>query len=81
MASLYKLLLLQCCCFNLEFSHFYDFQQSEVVALHTDLKVGKYYGEMGVDFWDEATWKQELDKYEVCLAYSFYIKHVCIKYS
>ncbi|XP_047956209.1 endoribonuclease Dicer homolog 2 isoform X1 [Salvia hispanica] len=40
-------------------------QQSEVVALHTDLKVGKYYGEMGVDFWDEATWKQELDKYEV----------------
>ncbi|XP_057788683.1 endoribonuclease Dicer homolog 2-like isoform X1 [Salvia miltiorrhiza] len=40
-------------------------QQSEVVALHTDLKVGKYYGEMGVDFWDEATWKREVNKYEV----------------
>lgn len=50
---------------------FYDYQQSGVVAMHTDLKVGKYYGEMGVDFWDDATWKQELDKYEVCFIYNF----------
>ncbi|KAK4380892.1 Endoribonuclease Dicer2 [Sesamum angolense] len=37
----------------------------EVVAKHTDLKVGEYYGEMGVDYWDAATWKDEKDKYEV----------------
>ncbi|KAF5180350.1 Endoribonuclease dicer-like protein [Thalictrum thalictroides] len=40
-------------------------QQSEVVKLHTDLKVGKYWGELGVDFWDANTWKNELAKYEV----------------
>ncbi|KAL0340835.1 UNVERIFIED_CONTAM: Endoribonuclease Dicer2 [Sesamum radiatum] len=40
-------------------------QQGEVVAKHTDLKVGEYYGEMGVDYWDAATWKDEKDKYEV----------------
>ncbi|KAL0382577.1 UNVERIFIED_CONTAM: Endoribonuclease Dicer2 [Sesamum calycinum] len=40
-------------------------QQGEVVATHTDLKVGEYYGEMGVDYWDAATWKDEKDKYEV----------------
>ncbi|XP_011084676.1 endoribonuclease Dicer homolog 2 isoform X1 [Sesamum indicum] len=40
-------------------------QQSEVVATHTDLKVGKYYGEMGVDYWDAATWKDEKEKHEV----------------
>ncbi|KAL3650103.1 hypothetical protein CASFOL_006506 [Castilleja foliolosa] len=40
-------------------------QQSEVVALHTDLKVGKYYGEMGVDYWDAASWKQEVELHEV----------------
>ncbi|KAH6801617.1 dicer-like 2 [Perilla frutescens var. frutescens] len=40
-------------------------QQSGVVKTHTDLKVGHYYGEMGVDYWDDATWKKELDKHEV----------------
>ncbi|KAL3652076.1 hypothetical protein CASFOL_001757 [Castilleja foliolosa] len=40
-------------------------QQSEVVALHTDLKVGKYYGEMGVDYWDAAIWKNEVELHEV----------------
>ncbi|KAK6915779.1 Helicase, C-terminal [Dillenia turbinata] len=40
-------------------------QQAEAVKLHTDLKVGKYWGEMGVDFWDANIWKQEQDKYEV----------------
>lgn len=33
--------------------------------MHTDLKVGKYWGEMGVDYWDAATWKKEQDEYEV----------------
>ncbi|KAL0452252.1 UNVERIFIED_CONTAM: Endoribonuclease Dicer2 [Sesamum latifolium] len=40
-------------------------QQGEVVATHTDLKVGEYYGEMGVDYWDAATWKDEKEKHEV----------------
>lgn len=31
----------------------------------TDLKVGMYWGEMGVDFWNAATWKKEIDKHEV----------------
>ncbi|CAJ1962982.1 unnamed protein product [Sphenostylis stenocarpa] len=56
-------------------------QQSETVKKHTDLKVGTYWGAMGVDFWDAATWKQEMQKHEVfvmtpaillnCLRHSF----------
>ncbi|KAK6911762.1 Ribonuclease III domain [Dillenia turbinata] len=42
-------------------------QQAEAVKMHTDLKVGKYWGEMGVDFWDANVWKQEQDKYEVLM--------------
>jgi len=33
--------------------------------MHTDLKVGMYWGDMGVDYWDGATWKQETEKHEV----------------
>lgn len=40
-------------------------QQAEVIEMHTDLKVGKYWGDMGVDFWDAATWQKELEKHEV----------------
>ncbi|KAF8089861.1 hypothetical protein N665_0495s0010 [Sinapis alba] len=40
-------------------------QQAEALKRHTDLKVGMYWGSMGVDFWDASTWKQEVDKYEV----------------
>ncbi|XP_058216237.1 endoribonuclease Dicer homolog 2 [Rhododendron vialii] len=40
-------------------------QQAEAVEMHTDLKVGKYWGEMGVDYWDAATWKQQKEEYEV----------------
>ncbi|PIA63179.1 hypothetical protein AQUCO_00200892v1 [Aquilegia coerulea] len=40
-------------------------QQAGVVKMHTDLEVGKYWGELGVDFWDADTWKKELAKYEV----------------
>ncbi|CAK9167068.1 unnamed protein product, partial [Ilex paraguariensis] len=40
-------------------------QQAEAVKMNTDLKVGKYWGEMGVDYWDAATWKQQRDEYEV----------------
>lgn len=37
--------------------------------MHTDLKVGKYWGEMGVDYWDAATWQQQVDNHEVCVNY------------
>ncbi|KOM53152.1 hypothetical protein LR48_Vigan09g181100 [Vigna angularis] len=57
-------------------------QQAEVVKMHTDLKVGTYWGDMGVDYWDGATWKQETEKHEVlvmtpvillnCLRHSFF---------
>lgn len=40
-------------------------QQAEAVALHTDLKVGKYWGEMGVDYWDAATWRKQVEEFEV----------------
>lgn len=40
-------------------------QQAEAVKMHTDLKVGMYWGDMGVDFWDADMWKQQLEQYEV----------------
>jgi hypothetical protein len=40
-------------------------QQSEVVRVNTGLKVGHYCGEMGVDFWDHATWVKEFETNEV----------------
>lgn len=56
-------------------------QQAKALEAHADLKVGMYYGDMGVDFWDAATWKQQIEKQEVlvmtpqilldCLRHSF----------
>ncbi|KAK7331288.1 hypothetical protein VNO77_25509 [Canavalia gladiata] len=56
-------------------------QQAEALKMHTNLKVGMYWGDMGVDYWDAATWKQEIEKHEVlvmtpaillnCLRHSF----------
>ncbi|XP_074323275.1 endoribonuclease Dicer homolog 2-like [Apium graveolens] len=40
-------------------------QQAEVVEMHTDFKVGKYWGEMGVDFWNATDWKKQQDEFEV----------------
>ncbi|XP_051121429.1 endoribonuclease Dicer homolog 2 isoform X2 [Andrographis paniculata] len=40
-------------------------QQGEAVSVHTDLRVGHYYGELGVDFWNAAMWKHEVDQHEV----------------
>ncbi|XP_054796957.1 endoribonuclease Dicer homolog 2 isoform X2 [Prosopis cineraria] len=40
-------------------------QQAEAVKMHTDLKVGMYWGDMGVDFWDAAQWAEEIQKHEI----------------
>ncbi|XP_027768905.1 endoribonuclease Dicer homolog 2-like [Solanum pennellii] len=40
-------------------------QQGDALMMQTDLKVGTYWGEMGVDFWDAATWKRQVDGHEV----------------
>ncbi|XP_052204230.1 uncharacterized protein LOC127809465 isoform X1 [Diospyros lotus] len=34
------------------------------MAMHTNLKVGKYWGEMGVDYWDARIWSQHVDNFE-----------------
>lgn len=47
-------------------------QQAEALKRHTDLKVGVYWGSMGVDYWDASTWKQEVDKYEVSFPFFFF---------
>lgn len=51
-------------------SHYY--QQAKAVEMHTDLKVGMYWGAMGVDFWDAATWKQEIEKNEVGIFHIYF---------
>ncbi|KAJ9546095.1 hypothetical protein OSB04_025802 [Centaurea solstitialis] len=40
-------------------------QQAEAVRKHVDLKVGEYWGEKGVDFWNAADWRQQQDEYEL----------------
>uniref|UniRef100_A0A0E0D399 Uncharacterized protein n=1 Tax=Oryza meridionalis TaxID=40149 RepID=A0A0E0D399_9ORYZ len=40
-------------------------QQARVVEQHTDLVVKQFYGDMGVDFWDAATWRSQLEDGEV----------------
>jgi endoribonuclease Dicer len=32
---------------------------------HTDLKVGMYWGDMGVGLWDADVWKVEMEKHEL----------------
>ncbi|CAF1126055.1 unnamed protein product [Adineta steineri] len=40
-------------------------QQSEYIRIHTDLKVGKYYGELKVDLWDKERWINEFEQHQV----------------
>lgn len=42
-------------------------QQADVVEMHSDLKVAKFCGYMGVDNWDAATWQSHVDQSEVSL--------------
>ncbi|OWM72300.1 hypothetical protein CDL15_Pgr018185 [Punica granatum] len=51
-------------------------QQAEVLKMHTDLKVGMYWGEMGVDFWNAALWRQEIEKHEVLVMTPAILLHV-----
>ncbi|GAB2277169.1 hypothetical protein Dimus_011876 [Dionaea muscipula] len=63
-------------------------QQAGAIRMSLDLKVGEYYGEMNVDYWDAAIWNKEQEKHEVlvmtpmvllnALRHS-YIKLNCIK--
>ncbi|XP_045805840.1 endoribonuclease Dicer homolog 2-like [Trifolium pratense] len=56
-------------------------QQANALRNHTDLKVGMFWGDMGVDCWDGDMWKGEMEKHEVlvmtpaillsCLRHSF----------
>ena len=40
-------------------------QQSEYIATHTDLKIGRYYGELNVDFWNREKWTHEFEEHQV----------------
>ncbi len=40
-------------------------QQSKAIETHTNLKVGKYSGDMGVDFWDKTKWESEFNENDV----------------
>ncbi|KAM0928774.1 hypothetical protein ACQ4PT_001980 [Festuca glaucescens] len=40
-------------------------QQARVVEAHTDLRVSKFTGDMGVDFWNATTWRRVVDDAEV----------------
>ncbi|KAI4342145.1 hypothetical protein MLD38_026801 [Melastoma candidum] len=57
-------------------------QQADVIRSHTDLRVGMYWGDMQIDFWDIHIWRGECEKFEVlvmtpaillnCLRHSFF---------
>jgi endoribonuclease Dicer len=40
-------------------------QQADVIGIHTDLKVGRYWGNKGVDTWSINEWQKEIESNEV----------------
>jgi ERCC4-related helicase len=36
-------------------------QQAEVFRIHTHFEVRHFVGSMGVDFWDRAQWRREIE--------------------
>ncbi len=40
-------------------------QQAKAIEIHTNLSVGQYVGEMGVDLWEGQTWHKEFVKHQV----------------
>ncbi|KAG5574723.1 hypothetical protein H5410_054857 [Solanum commersonii] len=55
-------------------------QQGDALMMHTDLKVGKYCGGMGVDYWNAATWQQQVDNHEVLVMIPA-ILHAALRHS
>ncbi|XP_049381531.1 endoribonuclease Dicer homolog 2-like [Solanum stenotomum] len=55
-------------------------QQGDALMMHTDLKVGKYCGKMGVDYWNAATWQQQVDDHEVLVMIPA-ILHAALRHS
>ena len=45
-------------------THYY-WQQASVLRDHTGMETGGYVGSMGVDFWKETEWKEQLAKQQV----------------
>ncbi|KAG0553607.1 hypothetical protein KC19_12G024900 [Ceratodon purpureus] len=42
-------------------------QQARVVKIHTDLKVGEFYGAKGVDHWSSTEWENQISEFEVMM--------------
>lgn len=40
-------------------------QQAEVLRQQTPLRIGQYFGAMGVDLWKLGQWQQEMARYDV----------------
>jgi endoribonuclease Dicer len=40
-------------------------QQSDYIRTHTDLTVGIYYGDLGVDLWDKDKWEWEFENHQI----------------
>eukprot|EP00850_Spirogloea_muscicola_P002335 SM000009S23464 [mRNA] locus=s9:79580:90948:- [translate_table: standard] len=40
-------------------------QQADVIGMHTDFVIGRYFGAMGIDYWDRAMWLNEFQEKEV----------------
>eukprot|EP00850_Spirogloea_muscicola_P011085 SM000067S20362 [mRNA] locus=s67:600775:612007:+ [translate_table: standard] len=40
-------------------------QQADVIGMHTDFVIGRYFGAMGIDCWDRAMWLNEFQEKEV----------------
>ena len=54
-------------------------QQADVLREHTDLKIGDYVGEMGIDVWKLARWQTELDQHDVVVCTPAILLHLLRK--
>jgi endoribonuclease Dicer len=54
---------------NISFFGFFSVQlvgqQSDYIHTHTDLTIGCYYGELGVDLWSKEKWDIEFENHQV----------------
>lgn len=48
-------------------------QQGSVIEQMTDLKVGRYTGDLNVDFWDKSKWLEELRKHQVRFCFLIFL--------